>query len=199
MTNARMLRGAVALTVATSLALTGCAPEDGPDQNADLKPGTIGGLDEPSTNGVTMKEPDGAEPAESDDGEKTARPEFEGENGDITPDLSGRVPVDVPRESELPESFPTDVFPLPAGITIYDAGERSSSAWFAVLECRDFAEADELLRLIVAGAGLSITEELIDADGALSASARAAHAEIDALSLRVDGKTLLSLELQLKG
>ncbi len=51
---------------------------------------------------------------------------------------------DVPEEefqTSLPESFPDDAFVMPAEVSIYNAGEKSSDAWFVVLSAESSTAA----------------------------------------------------------
>lgn len=168
--------------VIAAATLTGCASEDTPHaEKPVLTPGSIGGVERPST---------------SDDSKKPA-PEFEGEDPEVTPDTSGRQPIDEPKQHELPASFPTDRFVIPDTYAVYDAGERMSGGWFVVLSVASHGEAATVFRDIVAKSGLSIEQEETGADGSYIALARSHDSSLEALSTsEQNGQVLLSIDAE---
>lgn len=137
------------------LGLTACAATP-PDVTGTLVPGRIGSLE--AAAGVA------ASGIPSPSGSKLPGSE-EGGDGLLAVDdpsllegIEGRQPVEVEKSNTLPESFPIDVFPIPDGAAIVDAGERSSDAWFVVLSESSLGSARVLLDEFARAATFTVAE-----------------------------------------
>lgn len=100
--------------------------------------------------------------------------------------------------TELPASFPTDLFKLPEQIQIVDTGERPENAnqWFLVLKVSDQATADTLWSQIVADNGFTVKDEVTTTEGGKAAVFENAAMSVNALTLpQKDGSVDLSFDL----
>lgn len=99
-------------------------------------------------------------------------------------------------QTTLPESFPTDVFVLPEGITIYNAGERGTGQWFLVLRAADSAAATALWDSIVTTNSFAVSDEVETTEGGISATLNSAALNVQALTIpQEDGSVLVNYEL----
>jgi hypothetical protein len=96
----------------------------------------------------------------------------------------------------LPESFPSDAFVLPDGVTIYNAGERGSDQWFLVLRAADAAAATSLWGAIVTGNSFAVSDEVETTEGGTAATLNSAILTVQALTIpQEDGSVLVNYDL----
>lgn len=100
------------------------------------------------------------------------------------------------RQTELPESFPTEQFPLPEGATVYDTGERGEGVWFVVLLAEDEAESVRLWDDVVRLGGFQISDEVETSEGGQAANLTSTTLRVSALTIpQADGSVQLSYGL----
>ena len=138
--------------------------------------------------GVTACAPEPGEAAGSIDKEtQTTSPETE---------WGGQDQPEEELQTTLPESFPTDVFVLPEGITIYNAGERGTGQWFLVLRAADAAAASALWDSIVSANGFTVSDEVETTEGGVSATLNSVTLTVQALTIpQKDGSVLVNYDL----
>lgn len=100
------------------------------------------------------------------------------------------------RQTELPESFPREQFPLPEGATIYDTGERDGG-WFVVLVAEDEAAAQTLWDSVITASGLVAEGEAVEtSEGGTALDFTGPALRVFALTIpQPDGTVLLNYEL----
>ncbi len=99
-------------------------------------------------------------------------------------------------QTTLPASFPTDVFVMPEGVTIYNAGERGTDQWFLVLRAADAAAATSLWESIVTTNGFTVTDEVETTEGGVSAMLNSVTLTVQALTIpQKDGTVLVNYDL----
>lgn len=99
------------------------------------------------------------------------------------------------KSHELPEGFPADVFVLPEGAVIDDAGDRGG-VWFVVLRAADAEQADQWWTEIVQASGMSVNDEHENENGEFSAALLAPTIAVNALRVpQADGSVLLSYDI----
>lgn len=98
---------------------------------------------------------------------------------------------DIKKQKSLPQGFPKDVFALPEGATIDDAGERSPGVWFVVLSAKDQAAADTLWKQVLSSNGFAEQDAAATPDGGRSATLVKGATSVQALTLPGDGGTVL--------
>ena len=138
--------------------------------------------------GVTACAPEPGEAAGSIDKEtQTTSPETE---------WGGQDQPEEELQTTLPESFPTDVFVLPEGITIYNTGERGTGQWFLVLRAADAAAATTLWDSIVSANGFTVSDEVETTEGGVSATLNSVTLTVQALTIpQKDGSVLVNYDL----
>lgn len=104
------------------------------------------------------------------------------------------------RQTELPESFPRDEFPLPEGAVISDTGERDGG-WFLVLVAESEADSQVLWETVIASAGLVAQGEPAETtEGGIALDFEAPGLRVFALTIpQPDGTVLLNYELSRVG
>ncbi|MBK0418028.1 hypothetical protein JD276_03130 [Leucobacter sp. CSA1] len=101
-----------------------------------------------------------------------------------------------PKQTEIPQSFPRDAFPIPEGAVVDDTGERSADQWFVVLRAADPADADALWSEIVAAGGFSVGDEQETVEGGRIATLESATLSVQAITIpQSDDSMLLSFDL----
>lgn len=97
---------------------------------------------------------------------------------------------------ELPESFPKEQFPIPAGAAIDDTGERAAGQWFLVLRADSPEAAATLWDQVVSGGGFEVVDPAETGDGGRTATLAKQGVEVSALTLpQSDGSILLSYDI----
>lgn len=193
------IQGVSVIAIVSLVLFTGCAPEDSAStDDPGLKPGAIGGLVDGSSNRSSSEDTTKPGTDGSSSGSDTKRPpaQFEGEEVDATPDFSGRKPIDVPKSTSLPASFPNARFPVPQDAVIFDAGERSATSWFVVLEFSDVDAARQSFRTLASEADLPVTQDDGDASTGITVAAEDGTAVMQGISTSHEGRVLLSLEFE---
>lgn len=101
------------------------------------------------------------------------------------------------KQTEIPESFPRDAFPIPEDAAVDDTGERSATAWFIVFKASDAAEADRIWDEIVQSGGFAEAGREETADGGRTATLTSASLAVTALTIPNpdDGTVLLSYDI----
>lgn len=100
------------------------------------------------------------------------------------------------RNATLPDSFPSELFALPADATIYNAGERNSDEWFLVLNAVDATAAQSLWASIIELNGFAVSDELETTEGGTAATLAQGPLMIQAMTLpNEDGSVLLSYDV----
>lgn len=100
--------------------------------------------------------------------------------------------------TELPESFPLDLFVLPDDLRITDAGERGPDQWFLVVLVDGDQAADALWKQIIENNGLTSHDEIETSEGGLSATLLSAGLTVQALTIpQSDGSVQLNYDLTL--
>lgn len=167
----RPLVGLISLGLGAGLVLglSGCAPELGAVPNPDSVAGAKGKDSESGTD-------------KGGDGSSWQTPN----------------PQDVDKkQKELPASFPSEAFPLPAGAVIDDAGERGEGVWFVVLRAADASAAQQLWDAVASAGGFTLGDEIETSEGGKSASLSSGALVGEALTLpQSDGSVLLSYDLR---
>ena len=99
-------------------------------------------------------------------------------------------------QTTLPESFPNDVFVMPEGITIYNAGERGTDQWFLVLRAADEAAAAAIWDSVVTTNGFTVSDEIETTEGGVSATLNSVTLTVQALTIpQKDGSVLVNYDL----
>lgn len=107
---------------------------------------------------------------------------------------AGGVPDDaLKKETELPTDFPSDLFALPTGAVIDDAGARGDGQWFVVLRAKNQRAANVLWDKIIDDNALVASDQQKTGDGGRIATLknRDAGLTIDALTLPGTGDEVL--------
>lgn len=102
------------------------------------------------------------------------------------------------RQTELPESFPREAFPLPEGSVVYDAGENGTgNGWFVVLRAENESEAATLWDTVITSGGFTADGEALETtEGGAALSFTSPALRVFALTLpQAGGAVLLSYEL----
>lgn len=100
------------------------------------------------------------------------------------------------KTTELPASFPTDLFPLPASAVIDNVGERGEGTWFVVLRASDQAAADALWQEIVTLGGFTAGVTSETTEGGIAAELTSAALVVTAVTIpQGDGTVLVSYDL----
>lgn len=112
---------------------------------------------------------------------------------------SESLPEDVSaKNTEIPDSFPTDAIQIPEDAVIDDVGERDESNWYLVLRAPDAAQADVLWDTFIEENSLAPSEEMETGEGGRSATLVTSSYVISALTLPdADGTILLSYDIAL--
>lgn len=98
--------------------------------------------------------------------------------------------------TELPPSFPNDIFTLPEGVTIYNAGERGEGQWFVVLIADGNDAAKLLWDDIIATNAFEVIDEVETSEGGVSATLANASLNVQALTIpQADGTVQMSYNL----
>lgn len=133
------------------------------------------------------------EPTTVGQGGKDADPEQPNESSWAQPNDG----VDVEqRQTELPESFPRDGFPLPEGAVIYDTGERGDGVWFLVLLAEDETAAATLWDGVIQLGGFQLFDEAETSEGSRTGTLTSTALRVTALTIpQTDGSVQLSYDL----
>jgi hypothetical protein len=108
--------------------------------------------------------------------------------------------VDEDLVTELPASFPSDVFTVPESATIYNTGERNDSEWYLVLSAADEAAASALWDEIVQTNSFEVVDQVETSEGGVSATLNSATISAQALTIpQADGSVQLSFDLMRVG
>ncbi|MGK0716226.1 hypothetical protein ACR5KS_09210 [Leucobacter sp. W1153] len=118
----------------------------------------------------------------------------------VNPESSWSQPTDdfdpAVKTTELPETFPSDQFPLPADAVIDDAGSRGESAWFVVLRAPDATQAAVFWSEIVALGGFTESDVSEVPEGGRAATLSSAVLSAVAITIpQEDGSVLLSFDI----
>lgn len=96
------------------------------------------------------------------------------------------------KTTELPPSFPHDLFALPAGAVVDDVGERTSDSWFIVLRTDAGSEADALWTAVIDQNGLQEAEGGVEGELVVLSGA---SLRVEALRIPDGDQELLSYDL----
>ena len=171
------LFGAAALIIG----LSACAPE----------PGEGGGSDASSS--ASQSAPGGGSP------DDIAGKGGKGSKGSDSESSWAQPNDDVDvnkRTTQLPDSFPSDAFPLPAGAEIFNAGERAPGVWFVILLAPNAESVDSLWDQVIQGGGFSVADESSTPEGGRAAQLSRPTLRVTAVTLpQADGSVQLSYDL----
>lgn len=137
--------------------------------------------------GATACAPEPVAGSVNKESEKTTSPETTWGSGDgAEEELS----------TTLPESFPSDLFQLPANAVIFNAGERNPEQWFLVLKAADADSAETLWNTIIETNSFATADEIETSEGGLAATLTQGPLTVQAMTIPgADGTVLLSYDI----
>jgi len=95
------------------------------------------------------------------------------------------------KSPELPDGFPSDLFVLPDGAVIDDAGTRGDRVWFVVLKAPDELTGESWWNEIIDDNGFVIRDQEAGDDGSVSLTLASNELTVSALSIPGAGGTVL--------
>lgn len=189
-------------TVATlfSVVLISCAAEGSVSQAPGLGPGEIrmntkasDGEKNSQTNEHSLQ--DGSAPENTDDGVSNDSSIKQETPQNSEKDIPGRGPIETEKKPFLPSSFPSNIIPLAYESTVIDAGERSGTEWFVVLEFRTIDDANTALYDLVEKSNLTIVTTDEGTDGGYVWDIVKNNQNLSVVSTEYEKSAILSIDI----
>lgn len=123
-------------------------------------------------------------------------PDKTGETPNAETEWGGAGTDEYQPTTELPDSFPSELFALPSGAHVVDTGERGDQQWFVVLQAESPQAADEIWNEIIERNQLTVSGEDETSEGGRVATLSNISISVEALTIpKAEGAVQLNYEL----
>lgn len=183
-----------------SIALSSCATEGSVTQAPGLVPGDIRmktktseGQESNRNNDYSLQ--DGSTSDPKNDGSPNGSSIKQETPQNSEKDIPGRGPVETEKNPFLPSNFPSDIIPIAYEPMVIDAGERSSTEWFVVLEFNSIKDANTALYDLVERSNLTILTTDEGSDGGFVWDVVKNNQSLSVVSMEHENAAILSIDI----